>query len=188
MQPTRNTFMQTRRALCHSLLERDEENGCTRNVQISPGRTISVHLRGIQGAVPFCHAPNNASMHARWQTLKPRLSRAALESIAAFVLILTGLDMAHSQAPIRERSEPVSGIDGARRAADTARSGLVAADTRQAEATARVKKAEDSLLAAQKEIEAARSEKAAADRAQVTARSADENARAALARALDARK
>ena len=188
MQPIRNTFMQTRRALCHSNLARDKEKERTANAQRSGISTILVHWSRNRGTATCLIGPNSEAMHSRRQN--PRLwpSRAAMRFAAALVLMLVGLGMAHSQAPIRERSEAVSGIDGARRAADVARNGLVAADARQTEAIARVKKAEDTLLAAQKEIEAARSEKAAAERAQEAARTADESARAALARALDARK
>ena len=108
--------------------------------------------------------------------------------MAVVVLLLAGLNLAHAQAPIRERSDAVSPIDGARRAADLARNGLVAAQLRSAEATTRLQKAEDALKAAQKEIDAARLEKSAADRAQDTAKTTDDQARAGLARALDARK
>lgn len=188
MQPTRNTFMQTCRALCHSNLGHNEYKQRTINAQENSIRPVLVHSCCVQGPAPSRRVPDSELMHLRPEELKPGCARAARRSIAALVLMFVGLGMAHSQAPIRERSDAVSGIDGARRAADVARNGLVAADSRQSEANARVKKAEDNLLAAQKEIEAAHTEKATADRAQEAARAADEKARAALARALDARK
>ena len=188
MQPTRNTFMQTCRALCHSHMGHNERKQRTINAQGNWICSILVHSCRVHGSAPSRRVPDSELMHLLPQELKLGCARTAMRSIAALVLMFVGLGMAHSQAPIRERSDAVSGIDGARRAADVARNGLVAADSRQSEANARVKKAEDSLLAAQKEIAAARTEKAAADRAQEAARTADERARAALARALDARK
>ena len=176
MRPTSNVLSQMRRALCHSHLRCDGGIQCTNTV-----RTANLRPNLVR-------SPNKVQSLVRSQTLKSEILPTVLRSMAALVLLFIGMGVAHAQAPIRERSEPVSGLDGARRAADVARNGLVAADSRHAEATARVKKAEDGLLAAQKEIEAARTEKAAADRAQEAARKANEQARAALARALDARK
>lgn len=188
MQPTRNVLTQMRRALCHSHFRRDDSKQCTINAHSDKIGTNMVHFDSIRRSGPLVRVPDSGHLSVRSQKLKPEITLAAMRSMAALVLVLFGMDMAHSQAPIRERSEAVSGIDGARRAADAARNGLAAADSRHAEANARVKNAEDGLLAAQKEIEAARPERAAAERAQEAARKADEQARAALARALDARK
>lgn len=188
MQPTRNVLTQMRRALCHSHFRRDAGKQCTINAQKDKDRPDLVHSGGVRSSGPLLHAPDGGYVPAWLQKLKSEISLAAMRSTVALVLVLVGMGTAHSQAPIRELGEAVSGIDGARRAADVARNGLVAADSRHAEATTRVKKAEDGLLAAQKEITAARVEKAAADRAREAARTADEQARAALARALDARK
>lgn len=188
MQPSRNVLMQMRRALCHSHLRCDDGKQCTNNVRIDIDCTKLVQSMSIRRSGAPLHVPCKRQAPFRPQALKPEIRLAALQTMTALVLVLMGMGMAHSQAPIRERSEAVSGIDGARRAADAARNGVVAADSRHAEATARVKKADDGLLAAQKEVAAAITEKAAADRAQEAARKADEQARAALARALDARK
>lgn len=188
MRPTGNVLTQMCRALCHSHMRRDRSIQCANSVHATKECFILVHIGGACNAGPLVHVPNKVTSRVRSQTLRPEILHTVLRSMAALALLLIGVGVAHSQAPIRERSEAVSGIDGARRAADVARNGLVAADSRHAEASARVKKAEDGLLAAQKEIEAARTEKAAADRAQEAARKADDEARAALARALDARK
>jgi len=188
MQPTRNFLTQMRRALCHSHLRGDDGKQCTNNVHTDIDCTMLVQSMSVCRFGALVPVPCKTQSPLRAQTLKPEIRLATIRSLTALVLVLMGMGLAHSQAPIRERSEAVSGIDGARRAADAARNGLVAADSRHAEATARVKKAEDGLLAAQKEIDAARTEKAAADRAQKAAGHADDQARAALARALDARK
>ncbi len=177
-----------RRALCHRHFQSDADKRRTINAQSTFISTILVHLWCGHGFNAMARLPLRQFVLIRLQKLKRDILLAAIQSAGALVLALLGAGTAYPQAPIRERSDAVSAIDGARRAADLARNGLVAADARRNEATARVKKAEEGLLAAQKEIEASRIEKAAADRAQEAARAADDLARAALVRALDARK
>jgi hypothetical protein len=177
-----------RRALCHSHIDSNDGKQRTISAQNARVCTILMHPVGVPASSPLLRGPEWWLVPARRHKLKPEISLATMQATAALALVLLGMGVAYSQAPIRERGEAVSGIDGARRAADVARNGLVAADARHADATTRLKNAEDGLLAAQKEVESARTEKAAADRAQQAARTADERARAALARALDARK
>lgn len=98
---------------------------------------------------------------------------------------LSWAPVAMAQAPIRDRSDAVAPIEGARRAADAARNALVAAENRQAAAISRRKQAEEAMAAAQKEIEAARIEESGAGAELARSRQADEKARAALSRVLD---
>ena len=115
--------------------------------------------------------------------LHTRCLKAAITSLALAVCLT-----AHAQAPIRDRSEAVSPIDGARRAADRANDALTAAENRINAAQARADKAKQALAAAGKEQEAANIEQAAAASELLRARKADSEAREALARAIDARK
>ena len=115
--------------------------------------------------------------------MRGRCLKAAITTLA-----LAACLMAHAQAPIRDRSEAVSPIDGARRAADRANDALTAAENRINGAKARAGKAEQALAAAGKEQEAAKIEQAAAESELLRARKADSEAREALARAIDARK
>lgn len=108
--------------------------------------------------------------------------------LAITTLVLAACVTAHAQAPIRDRSEAVSPIDGARRAADRANDALTAAENRINAAKARAGKAEQALAAAGKEQEAAKIEQAAAESELLRARKAESEAREALARAIDARK
>ena len=188
MQPTLNAVTQMRRTLCHSPIHCDDGKHRTIKVQNAKVCPILVRLWGVPCSSPLMHGPDRWLVPARRHKLNLEISPPGIRATAALVLVLLGMGMAYSQAPIHELGQAVSGIDGARRAADVARNGLVAADARHADATTRLKKAEDNLLAAQKEIEAAVAEKAAVGRAQEAARTADERALSALARALDARK
>lgn len=122
----------------------------------------------------------------------PRFGARALRTkfgIAAIVaLALIAGFAAHAQAPIRERSETVSPIDGARRAADRATDALSTADQRRNAANSRYEKAQQAWAAARKEQDAAKIEQTAAESELLRAHKSAAEAREALARALDARK
>jgi hypothetical protein len=94
----------------------------------------------------------------------------------------------HAQAPVRDRSEAASPVDGARRAADAARDSLATAESRSSAAATRRKKADAALAGAKREVEAARQDEAAATTEILRARKADEDARAALGKLLELRK
>ncbi|MBL8384678.1 MAG: hypothetical protein JNM90_16470 [Burkholderiales bacterium] len=111
------------------------------------------------------------------------LTRGAGYALAA--LLLAGSSGILAQAPVRDRSESVTPLEGARRAADVARDNLEAAQHRQEAALARQRKADEALAAAQKEQAAARDEGAAAAAALAAARKAEADAREALARTLE---
>jgi hypothetical protein len=100
--------------------------------------------------------------------------------------LLCGIALA--QAPIRERSDTVSTIDAARRAADAAHNAAVGAQSRLIEAEARVRRATEAAGAARKEEQAARAEQAAAAEALAGAKISETQAQAGLTRALEQRK
>lgn len=93
-----------------------------------------------------------------------------------------------AQAPIRERSEPASGVEGLRRAAATTRNELATAEARHKAAQAEQKRAEAVHEAATKELESARAETERAQAALERSRATDAQARAELNRALDAKR
>jgi hypothetical protein len=109
-------------------------------------------------------------------------------SAAAIVIAALGVPNAHAQAPIRDRSESATPVEGARRAADVAGNALTAAESRAKIAAERRKKAEAVLVEANNELEAARQEANAAISEVAKARKADAEARAALGKLLEARK
>lgn len=109
-------------------------------------------------------------------------------SVAAITIAALGIPNAHSQAPIRDRSEAATPVEGARRAADVAGHALTAAESRAKIAAERRKKAEAALVEANNEMEAARREANAATSEVAKTRKADAEARAALAKLLEARK
>lgn len=108
-------------------------------------------------------------------------------SCACLVHTLLPAD-AWAQAPIRERSEPATGVEGLRRVASTTRNELAAAEARVKSAQAEQKRAEAVYAAAAKELAAARSETERAQAEQAAARAADQEARAALNRALEGKR
>jgi hypothetical protein len=125
-------------------------------------------------------------------SISPRAAAVQLRHIAAHAAMAVAMfaplcGTASAQAPIRERSDAVSTIDAARRAADAAHNATVGAQSRLAEAGARVQRATEAAAAARKEEDAARAEHAAALDAVARARSGENRAQAALTRALEQR-
>jgi len=109
-------------------------------------------------------------------------------SAIAIMFASLGIPNAYAQAPIRDRSESATPVEGARRAADVAGNALTAAESRAKIAAERRKKAEAALVEANNELEAARQEANAATSEVAKARRADAEARAALGKLLEARK
>ena len=109
-------------------------------------------------------------------------------SATAIIFASLGFPNAHAQAPIRDRSESATPVEGARRAADVASNALTAAENRAKIAAERKKKAEAVLVEAHNELEAARQEATSATSEVAKARKADAEARAALGKLLEARK
>ena len=171
-------------ALCHKHFAKSIAPQRTIMNQSQVKRIILVHL-----ILPYCRL-------RRWVGTRcsaaPRFGayalRAGCRKSGVATLALIGCLAAHAQAPIRERGEAVSPIDGARRAADRASDALASAENRRSAAQARIAKAEQALAAARKEQDAANIEHAAAESELIRARKSEAEAREALVRALDARK
>lgn len=145
-----------------------------------------MHSLTAESAMP--HRDRRPTKHWCAKAGRPseRLARYWATTLAALAVLLPL--PAPAQAPVRERSETATPLEGARRAADVARNELAAAQRARDNADLRLKKAEEALAAAQKELAAARADATAAAAAVSQARTADEQARAALAKALDGRK
>jgi len=112
--------------------------------------------------------------------------------VAAIALqLLVGVSLPHSsmaQAPIIDRSEGKTSLDGARLGATNARANLQQALAQQREADERVERAISQTKAAQAELDAARAQRDAAVKGVEAARKAEVDANTALERALRDRK
>jgi hypothetical protein len=147
----------------------------------SPLRTILVH---------YMNKCTDLVTSKIWGSPIPvRQRHHAKKLCGATTLIILNFAVAFSyaQAPIRDRSESATPVEGARRAADVAGNALAAAESRSKLASERHKKAEAALTEAQSELEAARRESASASAEVTKARKADAEARAALGKVLESR-
>ncbi len=105
--------------------------------------------------------------------------------------LLVGVSLPNAslaQAPIIDRSDGKTSLDGARLGAANARSNLQQSLTQQREADERVERATSHAKAAQAELDAARAQRDAAVKAVEAARKAEADANTALERALRDRK